>query len=173
MIWFDQNKLEQRLLKGELSDHHAFIYLLAQLALICVLLQLPFEESSLWYVWLLISLVVTVAGVSWSFRINQKGGDRDYLRRFIALSFVAIMRCLLLVFFISILDPVYTWIKSSIDLWSFWAAFQEKLMNVLRGFILIFYFIYLIPSFKRLSAAEVNIGQSKRILQERQELKTN
>src|SRR5690606_41385369 len=102
MIWFDQNKLEQRLLKGELSDHHAFIYLLAQLALICVLLQLPFEESSLWYVWLLISLVVTVAGVSWSFRINQKGGDRDYLRRFIALSFVAIMRCLLLVFFISI-----------------------------------------------------------------------
>ena len=51
MIWFDQNKLEQRLLKGELSDHHAFIYLLAQLVALTGMIAIAHRSLGIDWRW--------------------------------------------------------------------------------------------------------------------------
>lgn len=154
MIWFNLKELEERLLKGEVSENLSFTYLLAQLALLCLLLQLPFEVKPDWWVWLLVSLVVFLGGVSWAFKINQKGRNKDFLRRFVSVSFVAIMRCLLLVLFISVVDGIFSLAQGPFNSPLFWAAMEEEILGRLKGFILIFYFIYLIPSFKRMNAAE-------------------
>ena len=164
MIWFDLKEMEARLLKGEVSERLSFTYLLVQLALICVLLQLPFEVKPDWWIWLLVSLGVFLGGVSWAYKINQKGGNNDFLLRFVSISFVAVMRCLLLVLFISVVNGVYSLVKGNLDLSLFWTAMGEGILSRLKGFLLIFYFIYLIPAFKSINTVE---AEGRRVLGER------
>lgn len=165
MLWKNPKELGSCLREGRITDKHAFVYLLVQLALICVLLQLPFEEEPLWWVWLLVSLGVIIGGVSWTYKLNRNGDNKDYLLRFISISYMAVLRCLLLVLVISSVDGILAMVKYTFDFSVFRSTFQEKLLNVIRGFILIFYFVYMLPSFKRLNAEK---GKAHPVVEETQ-----
>src|SRR5690606_4837416 len=123
MLWTNPKELESCLREGRITDKHAFVYLLVQLALICVLLQLPFEEEPLWWVWLLVSLGVIIGGVSWTYKLNRNGDNKDYLLRFISISYMAVLRCLLLVLVISSVDGILAMVKYTFDFSVFRSTF--------------------------------------------------
>ncbi len=100
MIWFDIGELELRLKNGDLSDKDSFYYLLANLVLFSIV---PYIESNdytnKWLIALEIAVLIamTVIGTKRTFDINSAGDNKDYLKRFLSLSFVTGIRLLVLV----------------------------------------------------------------------------
>lgn len=92
MIWFRLNKLERKLAKRELSEHHAFRYLVFYLVFFVTLASLPEITPYPGWNWdishYVINLLVTLTATYMAFRINEKGDNRDFLKRYISLAFV-------------------------------------------------------------------------------------
>lgn len=92
MIWFNLRKLEKRLAKRELSEHHAFRYLLFYLVIFISVAALPEIAPYPDWNWdisrYIITLVITLICTYTAFRINEKGDNRDFLKRYISLAFV-------------------------------------------------------------------------------------
>jgi hypothetical protein len=92
MIWFRLKKLERKLAKRELSEHNAFRYLMTYLLVFVTLMALPEVSSYSGWNWdishYIITLLLTIGATYTSFRINEKGDNRDFLKRFISLAFV-------------------------------------------------------------------------------------
>lgn len=92
MIWLRLRKLERKLAKRELSEHTTFQYLITYLVVLITLAALPeITPYSSWN-WdishFIITLVITIAATFTAFRSNKKGDNRDFLKRFLSLSFV-------------------------------------------------------------------------------------
>lgn len=92
MIWFRLNKLERKLAKRELSEHHAFRYLIFYLIIFITVGIVPELTPYPGWNWdishYVINLFVTLAATYTAFRINEKGDNRDFIKRYISLAFV-------------------------------------------------------------------------------------
>lgn len=92
MIWFRLHKLERKLAKRELSEHNAFRYLMTYLIVLVTLLAVPEITPYSGWNWdishYIITLLLTIGATYTAFRINEKGDNRDFLKRFISLAFV-------------------------------------------------------------------------------------
>ncbi len=92
MIWFRLHKLERKLAKRELSEHNAFRYLITYLIVFVTLAAIPEITPYPSWNWdishYIISLLITIGATYTAFRINEKGDNRDFLKRFISLAFV-------------------------------------------------------------------------------------
>lgn len=92
MIWFGLNKLESKLAKRELSEHNAFRYVMTYLIAFVTLMALPEITPYSGWNWdishYIITLFLTIGATYTCFRINEKGDNRDFLKRFISLAFV-------------------------------------------------------------------------------------
>ena len=158
MIWLDIRELERRLKNGELTDKIAFSYLLTHLILLSIFSHIATDEDPVWSVWvhLFISLGYTVWGVRRSFEINQQGDSRDYLKRFLCLSFVVGVRSLCLLFFLLLLLTVAITVAGAVDASFFMSTNQKKLLEL--GLFSVWVGVYyhlLLSSFKRVSSGEV------------------
>ncbi|QED37590.1 hypothetical protein FK178_07555 [Antarcticibacterium arcticum] len=92
MIWFSLKKLEKRLAKRELSEHHAFRYLVFYLVIFISVGALPEIAPYPGWNWdisrYVITLVIALSATYTAFRINEKGDNRDFLKRYISIAFV-------------------------------------------------------------------------------------
>lgn len=92
MIWFKLKKLETKLAHSEVSEDTALQYLLSFLVLFAIIFTLPNSDRYSGYSWeiseFILDLLITVVGARTVFSINQKGDNREFLKRFLSLSFV-------------------------------------------------------------------------------------
>lgn len=95
MTWFNIKELERKLINNELSDKESFDYLLFSSVLLTFFTYIGVKEHSndwLHFLELIISLVITIVGTKATYTINATGGQKDYLKRYISLSFVVGVR---------------------------------------------------------------------------------
>jgi hypothetical protein len=106
MIWFNIKELELKLKGGEMSDKDFFQYLLANMILYSVVPYLSDSSSTKWIlaIEIVFALAITVIGTKMTFDINSRGDNKDYFKRFFALSLVVAIR--LIVFTFIALVPV-------------------------------------------------------------------
>lgn len=100
MIWFDIKELEKELATGEVSDREGYQYLLASMVAMTVTSYLGsgnYANKWLSLIEAVISLFITVALLKVTFDINNNGDNKDYLKRFVSLSFVSGIRLMVLV----------------------------------------------------------------------------
>jgi hypothetical protein len=152
MIWFDIDELELKLKNGDLSDKDGFNYLLANLVLFSIV---PYLDSGDYTIrWLIaleivIGVAMTVIGTKMTFDINSAGDSKDYLKRFLSLSFVTGIRLVVFVciaaipvgIVIYLLGDVIGATKNITDLF-------DTAVTVVAGLV---YYFFLIKSFKRVS----------------------
>ncbi len=156
MIWFKIKELEKLLTEGKLSDKLEFQYLLTSLIIITAANYLS-DEDPLWALWvhLLISLGAIIWGVRKSFEINQGGDNRDYLKRFISLTFVAGMRIVVFVLFVSFLIVVSKLILGALGVSIDLSSFLKEVLEVVAFFIFTgLYYNILLSSFKRVNSGD-------------------
>jgi hypothetical protein len=95
MIWYNIKKLEAELIQGPIPDRDGFSYLLSYFVLGTMVSYLGDDgynyEASRW-IDCSLDLVVTIVGISMTWRTNSSGDGSDYFTRFISLSFVNAVR---------------------------------------------------------------------------------
>ena len=157
MIWYNIKELEKQLAAGKVSELLTYKYLLSHLLLFALLNNYPGaggDAGSFWAPW--VRLIIVLVAISWgigkTFEINQKGDNRDYLKRLISLSLVASLRTIVVFFgYAVILSTVilladrfgFNSVKGSI--------FSEVGQLVTYLFILLVYYYTLISSFNRIN----------------------
>ncbi len=155
MIWFRLNRLEKKLAKRELSEHHAYRYLLFYLVLFITVATLP--EITPYSAWswdisrYLIKLIITLGATYMAFRINEKGDNRDFLKRYISLAFVIGIWVLLGVLLVRLLYKIILFVIP-LDIYNaindVVSADLFQLLSSIAG-IIIFYML-LLRSFKNI-----------------------
>lgn len=159
MIWFNIKELERKLASNDSSDKMAYQYFLAFLIVTMALTFFPKAaagDSAISIVALLVNLVVIIWGISKTMEINMNGGDKDYLKRFLSLSFVTGARMIVYVIVISVI------LKTSGSLAEqFFPAFTEGVLfgssaKLILSIVASFgFFSMLINSFKRVNDNQV------------------
>lgn len=122
MIWLRLKKLETKLINNDISEKTSFQYLLVHLVLIALVMTIPGEEEFSHWGWKagrgLLDLVITVVGTYLVFSINSKGDNRDFVKRYLSLSFVNGLRLVLLILLLELFYKVVMFIIP-LELWQF------------------------------------------------------
>jgi len=102
MIWLRLKKLENKLEKFELTERDSYYYLFA-FAITAILSnyllnEVPTTSSVNWIdrVEYYGSIIITIWGLSNSFKINESGNGKEYLKRFLSISWVVAVRLFLI-----------------------------------------------------------------------------
>ena len=160
MIWLNLKELERRLAKREVSERTGFQYLLTFMIFFSIAKLVPDDSPFPDYWWdfadFLLGLVIMIFGISSTFKINRKGGKKDYLKRYLSLSFVISLRLAIFLFLVYLLYKIIMFVIPG-DLYLLLDGIaSENIFQLLlsTGISLLYYFL-LIQSFKR-----INIKQS-------------
>ena len=161
MIWFDIKKLEEKLIKNEISERTGYHYLLAFLIIMTLVIggkePADFTGESLRSLDVIIGIIFTIWGTGKVFKINNEGGNQDFLKKYFSLCFVHTLRIAVAVFFVVfiynlMIEFIFTdhsevmkgFIKNDIS------NFVSNLL-----FQIVFYFL-LIRSFKKINLFSEN-----------------
>lgn|SRR5690606_3788907 len=95
MIWYDIKKLEHKIAENRVDDKEVFNYLLISILTLAVI-PVTVEDNGE-HIWLqpaeiAVSILTTVVGMKLTYDTNLNGDNKDYFRRFLALSFVTGIR---------------------------------------------------------------------------------
>jgi len=97
MIWFQSRKLELQISKIQLTEKDGYIYLLAT-AIYGYIIALYSSMTHYSYVHLIIVLAhigITLVGLPMVFKINRNLDNKDFLKRYLAITWVIRMKLLL------------------------------------------------------------------------------
>jgi hypothetical protein len=157
MIWFDIKQLESKISNNELSDKEGFYYFLAYSILNIIMLSLFTDDSNSWkFSGLVIALVITIWGLWTTYDVNNEIDGKDYLKRYLAISWVIGMRLIVVSIFIGILLGillVFYSVKNNIDLRDPNPLFDLAGLIFQTLFTLICYLL-IINSFRRLKISK-------------------
>lgn len=161
MIWFNIKKLESRLINGEVTDKVAFTYLLTHIILITLASYIRGDEDPFWMVLvhLMISLGSSIWGLKKTYEINQRGGNRDYLKRFLSLSLVSGVRMVVFVFLFLFAINLLTLLFHALGMQIPLSALAKNVLE-LAGFVLMVgvYYYILLKSFRRINTEDAAEG---------------
>ena len=152
MIWFDIKQLEKELAEGNLSDKEGYNYLLTTFILFTFPIYLTgekFENQWFTFIQFVIDILFTIIFIRKTFEINTNGDNKDYLKRFLGLSFVTCIRLIVYILIAAIPAGIIIYIveksgpieKNNKDLLMFLINFP---------FGIVFYYM-LINSFRRVN----------------------
>jgi ABC-type nickel/cobalt efflux system permease component RcnA len=105
MTWFNIKEVERKLINDELTDKESFDYLLYTSVLFTFFTYVGVKEHTndwLHFLEFIITLIITIVGIKATYTINAKGGQKDYLKRYTSLSFVAGIRLFVYAFLVAI-----------------------------------------------------------------------
>ncbi len=152
MIWFDIKQLEKGFINGNLTDKEGFNYLLANMVLFSLTPYLVGDRSEnnwLLSIQFVVDIFITIMSVITTYRINTTGNDKDYLKRFLGLSFVITIR--LFVYILIVLLPaglIMHYVNKS-------GATDKNTNDIfwffVQIFIIIIYYFLLTNSFRRVN----------------------
>lgn len=148
MIWFNIQELEKKLINDELTDKESFDYLLSSSILLTFFTYIGTKEHTndwLHFLELIISLIITIVGTKATYEVNATGGQKDYLKRYLSISFVIGIQLCLYVFLSALLIGIII-ATMHINL------INEEIIKLI--FVLVFgivYYILVTNSFKRVN----------------------
>lgn len=152
MTWFNIKELERKIINDELTDKESFDYLLYSSVLLTFFTYIGTKEHTndwLHFLELIISIVITILILKETYIINAKGGQKDYLKRYTSLSFVAGIRLFVYAFLGAIpLGIIMAALDGNVEK----NQTNEEIVKLI--FISIFgivYYIQLTNSFKRVN----------------------
>ncbi|GAA4325670.1 hypothetical protein GCM10023115_40120 [Pontixanthobacter gangjinensis] len=164
MIWFNIRSLEEKLIRNEISEKTGYYYLLAFFIILSLALNNndgPDIQDKYWRLADIVTgFLIMVFGLRTAFKINAKGDNRDFLKRYFSLSFVHGVRLAVLVFIIALFFNLmfeFAVEKTGLDLLNSAAGSDFKEFSIGLLFNILFYFL-LIRSFKK-----INAGSEKEI----------
>jgi len=162
MIWFSLKKLEDKLKKFELTERDGYNYLFA-FAILAVISDYALSEATTastvkWInrIQYYGSLIITIWGLSKSFRQNESGDNKEFLKRFLSLAWVIGVRIFLILIPIAILVFVGFYVANYMSD----PTFELQADNAVSDYIVvlmtltteIIYFSLIIKSFNRVNA---------------------
>lgn len=151
MIWFDIKELERGLKNEELSDNTIFNYLLANLiiySLASYVASNEYKTNTILLLELIVTLSITIIGTKRAFDINSGGDSKDFLKRYLSLSFVSGVR---LVVFITLPFGIIKAISNG-GMGTKYNNNTTDLFDIfLTGVVGLVYYLILTNSFKRVS----------------------
>ncbi|MBN8649798.1 MAG: hypothetical protein J0L67_00110 [Cytophagales bacterium] len=95
MIWFDIKQLEKNLKTDAVSEKETFTYLFVLLLISTIFSYVNGQKTPLQlsnWIELTLDVVLTVLTLKTTYDINTKGDNRDYVKRFMALTTVIMIR---------------------------------------------------------------------------------
>jgi hypothetical protein len=105
MIWFDLKGLERKISNNDLTEKDGFDYLMATMILSSIFVGGGLREDSYsWFIFLnvIIAVGITVWGMNACYKVNNELDGKDFLKRYLAISWVVGMRLILWVFGLSL-----------------------------------------------------------------------
>jgi|JI9StandDraft_2_1071091.scaffolds.fasta_scaffold88200_2 hypothetical protein len=154
MTWFDIKKLEKNLKTDAVSEKETFRYLfvLMLISTISSYVNNPETPSQLTsWIELTLDVVLTVLTLKTTYDINTKGDNRDYVKRFMALTIVIVIR--LIVFAVPVALVGLTIIKILESTKLVTVSSLDNLFDLAMTFGLgIAYYFMLTQSFKRINS---------------------
>ncbi|MDR8389572.1 hypothetical protein NC796_00395 [Aliifodinibius sp. S!AR15-10] len=152
MNWFDLHDLENRLIESNVSDQEGFYYLLANVILFGIGSYGTgdsYNYNIFMYADMAIALCITIVGLNLTFKVNKKGDNQDYFKRFMALYFVIGIR--LVLFLVLCITPAIILGYFMLGGASSNKTVQDFVFLSLYTAVLIFFYYLLIQSFQRVA----------------------
>jgi len=106
MIWFNLKNLESKISNNELSDKDGFNYLLANAIVTTLAVSVTTaKDSATWIVitGLIIALLITIWGIKAAFIANNSIDGKDFLKRYLAISWVICMRIFVVILVLALI----------------------------------------------------------------------
>jgi hypothetical protein len=96
MIWFDSKELEKQLTDGTVDDKSGYHYLIGITLLFTIggFGGIDYENYWLKSIYIAADVVLTIVTLRTTYNINTTGNNKEYLKRYVALSFVVSIRLL-------------------------------------------------------------------------------
>ena len=156
MIWFNLKKLEDKLANNEVPEKAGYEYLLAWIVFFAIGYSLPDNSSYSHKAWDIcegiLKLAMKILMIIMVFRINRNGTNQDFLKRFLSLSFVILLRIavlfvLLFGFFRTLMQVI------SQDAYEFLSRiFNTDLSDFIISILMtLIYFFLVIRSFRKVN----------------------
>lgn len=145
MIWIKIKALEEKISKDELTERDGFNYLLINLLYGVAVILVPTINgfNYVTIIQFIINSLILIVFIKKLYRINTSIDDRDFLKRFISISWVVRIR---LIFYYLILNIIYFQFFS-MSTFTFKNGITLIFISLIINFL--FYF-FLIKSFTRL-----------------------
>lgn len=156
MIWFNIRKLEKKLANGDFPETLGYSYLVIFLSLITLLYFLPNNPSSENWILQALTMVSMLAisfwGIGRIMEVNKNGGNKDFFKRFLSLSFVTGVRLVTgLVIFSLIVRGLKFLLQESFPAFQQGVLFGEFSRITLATVASVLFFQMLINSFRRVN----------------------
>ena len=144
MYWLNIKALKEDLKKGELSQKEQMLYILATFTFVAIMQELavyfPIEDSATYldYIDSFLYLLILISGIIYSYIVNGANSGKNFMQRYISISFVLGIRYTILFILFSVLT-----IFALIVLESFANEDLEPYIEVIFVFLVnMFYLIY-------------------------------
>ncbi len=105
MIWLDLKGLERKISNNDLTEKDGYNYLMATMILMSVVVgSFTRQDSYSWFDFLntIITVGIAVWGISACYKVNNELDGKDFVKRFLAISWVISMRMFLWIIGLSI-----------------------------------------------------------------------
>ncbi len=157
-MWYNTKKLEKKLINNGLPEKMGYFFLVIFLSAI-TLISL-FSESStgnekIAFAGVFISLGISIWGILKAFEINRSAGNKDFLKRFLYLSFLSGVR---LIAYLLVFSIVLRGLKLAVD-YVFPSIIEGAILGDVSKLVIsstasAIFFIMLTNSFKRINEEE-------------------
>ena len=152
MTWFNIKEVERQIINDELTDKESFDYLVYSSVILTFFTYIGTKEHTndwLHFLELIISIVITILILKETYTINAKGGQKDYLKRYTSLSFVAGIRLVVYAFLVAIpLGIIMAALHGNMEKNQINDEIVKLIFVSIFGFV---YYIQLTNSFKRVN----------------------
>lgn len=154
MIWFDIKQLEKNLKTDAVSEKETFRYLfvLMLISTISSYVNNPEPPSQLTsWIELILEVILTVLTLKITYDINAKGDNRDYVKRFMALTTVIMIRLIVFAVLVALVGLTIIKILENTKLVT--VSSLNNLFDLAMTFGLgVAYYFMLTQSFKRINS---------------------
>lgn len=155
MIWLDIKTLEQKINENKLTEKDGLNYLLAN-AIVTVIGMISYsnyENTGKWITFLAVVLhiVICIWGLNAAFKANNQKDGRDFVKRYLAISWVVSIRLLLIVLALTVGIGLFMGIVAATTGWMpFENPYRELFSTVISLFFSLLAYYLTVKSFKRL-----------------------
>lgn len=160
MIWFNIKKLERKLANDDFPETLGYVYLIIFLSLLTSLYFLPHKASSsgndfFRILTVILTLLISLWGTNRIMGVNRNGSNKDFIKKFLALSFVAGVRLVTgLTVFLLIIKYLHHLVQNFYPGLVKGLLFGDISKLFLASVLSIFFFQILINSFRRINEME-------------------
>lgn len=100
MIWLNAKKLEEKIINDDLSEKESMQYYLAILIYGSLTFYSAFilDQDITRFFSTIISIIITIIGFKITYRVNESIDNKDFLKRFVALSWISYVKITIISF---------------------------------------------------------------------------